>query len=248
MSDQTNEINDTNSIENEEAQAAAEALDETPAEESNASNVHETNGHSETPLQTSEEATPVTTATATPPTPRKAPIPRTKPVTPKPVASKPAAARTVPATKPAVKATKPAPAAKPKPGKADKPATKPTAPKPKTPGAKLSMEQRDAAQADKEIRWTPIKLALLAAIKKAGGTSAAAAVLPVNIAKVSNGKLTEDVVKRQTNNHFDLMIQGFIKKTPTAEGPLGIYLTAKGLKVDLTPKTEKPASKGKGSK
>lgn len=175
-------------------------------------NPAETNGHVE------EQA-----AAPTPP-PKKAPVPRKAPTPVK----KPTAA--------------PKPATSPKPAKIPAPAEgkaaaggKAKAPKAQTPKAVMTMDERDQKQAEKQIRWTPIKLALLDALKKAGANNAAAAALPADVAKASKGKLTEDVVRRQSNNHFDLMIQGFIRKADTAEGGKGIYLTAKGLKVDTAP-------------
>lgn len=80
------------------------------------------------------------------------------------------------------------------------------------------------------IRWTPIKCTLMNALRKAGGISASSAVTAEEVEKASAGKITADVVRRQCNNHFCLIVGEVVGKAQTADGAVGIYLTKKGLK------------------
>lgn len=170
--------------------------------------------HAATGVSTmSTENTPVveTTATEAAPVVKKTPTPRKKP-TPKPA---PAAAKKAPAPK---KTTAEA---------------APTTKKKYAPMEKIVAENGKVivpSQVEKEIRWTPAKINLLAAMKKLGATSSSTSRSVAEIAKASGGKLEEKQVKHQVNPLFDLSQQEIIKRAKMEDG-MKYYLTAKGLKI-----------------
>ena len=91
-------------------------------------------------------------------------------------------------------------------------------------------------QVNKEIRWTPAKVALFAAMRKLKAVDASSACSAEKIAKATNGKLEENQVNHQCNPAFDLTAQGVIASTKLeGERNKSFYLTKKGQKADTTP-------------
>lgn len=85
-------------------------------------------------------------------------------------------------------------------------------------------------QVEKEIRWTPAKTSLLAAMKKLGVISSTTARSIEEIAKASNGKLADNQVRHQVNPLFDLSQQEIVKRVKMEDGTK-FYLSAKGQKI-----------------
>lgn len=111
-----------------------------------------------------------------------------------------------------------------------KPKAKPAAGKKPTAKAKP-----EAATGDKGIRWSDKKIALLAALKKAGAINAGTGIMPEKIAKISGGKALTTL-----NPSFDVTAQGYIAVASQEGGPMVRYITPKGLKM-LESLTAKPA-------
>lgn len=86
-------------------------------------------------------------------------------------------------------------------------------------------------QVNKEIRWTPAKIALLTALSKSNAKSVNTAISVEEIAKASKGALQENQVQHQVNPLFDLSAQDIIRRVKhEGQASSQYFVTAKGLK------------------